>query len=66
MKYKDEENYANEGINIDKKDGIKTRKKKKIIYYKDKYYNRRVTKRIVRKYKEKIINKSNKYYIDQN
>ncbi len=66
LKYKDEENYANEGINIDKKDGIKTRKKKKIIYYKDKYYNRRVTKRIVRKYKEKIINKSNKYYIDQN
>ena len=63
-----EYNSINEGINEEKdnykNEGIKTRKKEKISYYGDKYYNRRFEKKYVRKNKNKIINKTIKYFIE--
>ena len=62
LKYQNEDTEINE--NKDEIDGIKTRKKKKVVYFKDKYYNRKKEKKIVRKNEDKILAKSNKYYIE--
>ena len=61
LKYQNEKTEIND--NKYEKDGIKTRKKNKVIYFKDKYYNRKKDKKIVRKNENKILAKSNKYYI---
>ena len=60
-KYKNEENEINQSK--DEIDGIQTRKKKKVIYFKDKYYNRKKGKKFVRKNEDKILANSNKYFI---
>ena len=60
-KYKNEEDEINQSK--DENDGVKTRKKKKVEYYKDKYYSRKKEKKFVRKNEDKILAKSNKYYI---
>ena len=60
-KYKNEEDEINQSKN--ENDGVKTRKKKKVVYYKDKYYSRKKEKKFVRKNEDKILAKSNKYYI---
>ena len=60
-KYKNEEDEINQSK--DEMDGVQTRKKKKVVYYKDKYYSRNKEKKLVRKNEDKILAKSNKYYI---
>ena len=60
-KYKNEEDEINQSK--DEMDGVQTRKKKKVVYYKDKYYSRNKEKKFVRKNEDKILAKSNKYYI---
>jgi hypothetical protein len=60
-KYKNEEDEINQSK--DENDGVKTRKKKKVVFYKDKYYSRKKEKKFVRKNEDKILAKSNKYYI---
>ena len=43
-----------------------TRKKKQITYFNDKYYSRKKEKKIIRKNEDKLLGKSNKYYIKNN
>ena len=53
LKYQNEKTEIND--NKYEKDGIKTRKKNKVIYFKDKYYNRKKDKKIVRKNEKLLI-----------
>ena len=65
LKEKNEENDSSEEISEEKNDGVRTRKKKKIVYFQDKYYSRRKEKKSMRKSESKILNKnkSTKYII---
>ena len=60
-KYKNEEDEIN--TNKDEIGGVQTRKKKKVEYFKDKYYSRKKEKKFVRKNEDKILANSNKYFI---
>ena len=69
FKFKNDEediNKSNIEMEEDKKEGIQTRKKKKVSYFKDKYYSRKKEKKILRKNEDKLLTKSNKYYIKNN
>jgi len=65
LKEKNEENDSSEEISEEKNDGVRTRKKKKIVYFQDKYYSRRKEKKSMRKSEPKMSgeNKSTKYII---
>jgi len=65
LKEKNEENDSSEEISEEKNVGVRTRKKKKIVYFQDKYYSRRKEKKSMRKSEPKILNKnkSTKYII---
>ena len=63
MNEENESSESSEDLDKDKKDGVHTRKKKKISYYRDKYYSRKKEKKNNRKSLPKKLskNKSNKY-----
>ena len=65
MNEENESSESSEDLDKDKKDGVHTRKKKKISYYRDKYYSRKKEKKNNRKSLPKKLskNKSNKYII---
>ena len=67
LKYQNDLNDINqnkeEEIDNEENEGVQTRKKKKVVYFKDNYYSRTKEKKIIRKNEGKILAKTNKYFI---
>jgi len=67
LKYKNDINDINqnkeEEIDNEENEGVQTRNKKKVVYFKDNYYSRTKEKKIIRKNEGKILAKTNKYFI---
>ena len=67
LKYQNDLNDINqnkeEEIDNEENEGVQTRYKKKVVYFKDNYYSRTKEKKIIRKNEGKILAKTNKYFI---
>jgi hypothetical protein len=67
LKYQNDLNDINQNkedeIDNEENEGVQTRKKKKVVYFKDNYYSRTKEKKIIRKNEGKILAKTSKYFI---
>ena len=67
LKYQNDLNDINQNkeieIDNEENEGVQTRNKKKVVYFKDNYYSRTKEKKIIRKNEGKILAKTNKYFI---
>ena len=67
LKYQNDINDINqnkeEEIDNEENEGVQTRNKKKVVYFKDNYYSRTKEKKIIRKNEGKILAKMNKFFI---